>query len=112
VTKNTQRCDKSVIRLDDISTIQLDSILVELLFKINEDVLTVKKTSHSQNTSSNHKNQNHSQSVKLGSNMNRLNHEVLQQIDAVHFVQNFPAGYVDLIPSIFLTVSGVRGPRF
>ena len=95
MTENTQSCDKSVIRLDDISTIQLD-ILVELQFKINEDALTVKKTSYSQNTSSNHKTQNHSQSVKLGSNMNRLNHEVLQQIDAVHFVQNFPAGYADL----------------
>jgi hypothetical protein len=42
VTNNNQSCDKSIIRLDDMS-ILLDSILVELLFKINEDAITVKK---------------------------------------------------------------------
>jgi hypothetical protein len=106
MTEITQSCDNSIIRLGDVSTILLDSILVELLFKINEDILTVKKTSYSRNTSSNHKTQNRSQSVKLGSNMNGLNHAILQRIDAIHLVHNRPANYEEL------TAFEVSGRRF
>jgi len=89
MTENPQSFYKRVIRLNDIYTIQLDSILIELLFKINEDALTIKKTSYGQNISANHKTQNHSQSVKLGSNANR-------STNVMRTLQNPRAGYVDL----------------
>lgn len=67
--KHNQSGDKSILRLDEISTILLDTMLVELLVVC-------------QNTSSN--TQDRSQSVKLGSNMNELDPAILQ---------NPPAGY-------------------
>src|SRR6476659_9846325 len=82
MTKNNQSDDKSILRLDEISTILLDSILVELLVVC-------------QNTSSN--TQDRSQPVKLGSNMNELDHAILQHTNAMRTLQNPPAGYENLV---------------
>jgi hypothetical protein len=52
-----QSCVDRIMRVGDISIIPVDFTLVELLFKIGEDTLTVKKTSYSRNTSFKSKNQ-------------------------------------------------------
>jgi hypothetical protein len=83
-----QLCGYSTKRLGNISTIEVDSALMELLFKINEDTIIIENTCSCRNTSSNQKVKNRSQSVKLGSNKDELDH--------AKCLQNAPADYEDL----------------
>ena len=81
VTKNNPSGNKTILRLDEISTILLDTILVELLVVC-------------QNTSNT---QDRSQSVNLGSNTNELDYAILQHKNVTRILQNPSAGYENLV---------------
>lgn len=84
-------CVYRIVQVGITSINPLDFTLVELLFKSNEDTLKVEKPLFL-----NQKNQNHLQSVKLGSNKNELDYGILPHTNAMRTLQNPPAGYENL----------------
>jgi hypothetical protein len=91
-----QSCVDTKMRVGDMSIIPLDFILVELLFKSNEDAPVVEKPLTIEILFLNQKTQNRSQSIKSGSNKNELDHAILQHTNVMRTLQNPPAGYEEL----------------